>query len=293
MPGLLIDNDDVCFYVTEKCNSNCMMCPMSLDSRKRGSQMSEDEWEHFEEKIPESVSHITITGGEPFLCYEKLFPVLEKINRLYPDTDVLILTNGRALAVPVIWETLKQYITDRYCFAIPIHGPEESLHDRITGAPGSFRQSIQALHLLSTTLARIEIRIVGHQINCKRISETYRMLCSLNARIDIINLIAMEMTGCAARNRDILWIDYDQLCIIAEDGIRYAMNHGINIGLYNFPLCQVPERLWPLVKASITPSKIRFMDECDGCVQRNACGGMFYSTRLLGLCSVRPFEKDE
>ena len=101
MPGLLIDNDDVCFYVTEKCNSNCMMCPMSLDSRKRGSQMSEDEWEHFEEKIPESVSHITITGGEAFLCYEKLFPVLEKINRLYPDTDVLILTNGRALAVPI------------------------------------------------------------------------------------------------------------------------------------------------------------------------------------------------
>lgn len=293
MPGLIIDKDDVCFYITEKCNSNCIMCPMSIDSRKRGEVMSMKEWDHFEEMIPADVSHITITGGEPFLIHERLFPALEKINHLYPNADVLILTNGRALALPEMMNVLEPLITDRYCFAIPIHGPEAALHDRITSSPGSFRQSIAALRNLSCTRARIEVRVVGHQLNLSRISETYRMLCALGARIDVINLIAMEMTGCAARNKANLWVDYDVLCEKAEDGIRYAILHGIDTVLYNFPLCQVPVRLWPLVKDSITPSKVRYSEECETCVQREACGGMFYSTRLLGLCSVKPFRKEE
>ena len=293
MPGLIIDHDDVCFYVTEKCNSNCIMCPMSMDSRKRGNQMSEEEWESFETMLPEAVSHITITGGEPFLCHEKLLPVLAKINNRYPDADILILTNGRALAIQEMMDALRPLITGKYCFAIPIHGPDEKLHDTITASSGSFRQSIIALRNLSVTPARIEVRIVGHQLNLDRINETYRMLCSAQARIDVINLIAMEMTGCAARNREHLWVNYDKLCETAESGIRYATLHGIDAGLYNFPLCQVPERLWPLVKHSITPLKVRYPEECATCLCRDACGGMFYSTRLLGLCTVKPFIKGE
>jgi His-Xaa-Ser system radical SAM maturase HxsC len=293
MPGLMLDRDDTCFYVTEKCNSNCFMCPMSLDSRKRGEQMSDEEWDRFEELIPSDVSHITITGGEPFLLHGQLLPALEKLNRLYPNTDILILTNGRALALPEIMEPLRPLITDRYCFAVPIHGPDAALHDAVTASPGSFRQSLIGLHNLSSTAAKIEVRIVGHRLNLDRISETYRMLCGLGARIDIINLIAMEMTGCAARNRDKLWVDYRILCEKAEEGIRYAVLHGINTGLYNFPLCQVPERMWPLIKLSITPSKVMYAEACEGCAQREACGGMFYSTRLLGLCAVKPFGKGE
>ena len=293
MPGLIIENDDICFYVTEKCNSNCIMCPMSLDSRKRGGQMSLEEWEHFEKLLPTDVSHFTITGGEPFLYYEKLLPVLKKINLLYPNTDVLILTNGRALALEEIMHVLTPVITDRYCFAIPIHGANEKTHDSITMASGSFNQSIIALRNLSGTDARIEVRIVGHKKNLEQINDIFRLLCEVKARIDIINLVAMEMTGCAARNRSELWVDYDVLCRKADEGIRYAINHGINVGLYNFPLCQVPENFWPIVKHSITSSKIRYSEGCKQCIRQDACGGMFYSTYLLNLCSVKPFMEGE
>ncbi len=289
MPGLIIDRDDVCLYVTEKCNSNCIMCPMSLDCRKRGSEMSTEEWEHFEEMIPDNVSHFTITGGEPFLHYPKLFPILKKINQLYPDAEVLILTNGRALAIPAIMESLSALITQRYCFAIPIHGSKETIHDDITSSPGSFRQSIIALKHLSETSARTEVRIVGHLLNIEDINDTYYMICGLKARIDVINLIAMEMTGCAARNRKKLWVNYDILCDKAENGIRQAILHGIDTGLYNFPLCQVPEHLWPMIKHSITASKIMYPKKCEECKKKDACGGMFYSTCLLNLCTIKPF----
>ena len=292
MPELIIDRDEVCFYVTEKCNSNCVMCPMSLDSRKRGREMSAEEWEHFEEMIPPDTAHITVTGGEPFLCGGRLFAALEKINRLYPAADVLVLTNGRALAIPEIAERLAPLITERYCFAIPVHGPDAALHDRITASPGSFRQALAGIRFLGGTEAKTEVRIVGHRMNIGRISDTFRMLSRMKARIDVINLVAMEMTGCAARNRAGLWVDYDILCEQAEEGIRQAVLSGIDAGLYNFPLCQVPEGLWPLARHSITPYKVRYPRECEGCARRDACGGMFYSTCLLGLCRVRPFKKE-
>lgn len=31
---LIEENDDLTVFMTESCNSNCVMCPMSRDSRK-------------------------------------------------------------------------------------------------------------------------------------------------------------------------------------------------------------------------------------------------------------------
>ena len=293
MPGIIVDEDDICLYITEKCNSNCIMCPMSLDSRKRGESFSLNDWDHFDEIIPYTPNHITITGGEPFLYYQKLIPLLGTINQLYPNTEILILTNGRALALQEVMEKLEPLITNQYRFAIPIHGPNETIHDRISASPGSFRQAIIALRNLSKTNATIEVRIVGHKLNIESINQTYGMLCDLGVRIDVINLIAMEMTGCAARNREHLWIDYSILCQEAKEGIKTALLHGINVGLYNFPLCQVPEGLWPMTKNSITPSKIRYCTECENCSKRDACGGLFYSTYELGLVTVKPYAKED
>ena len=148
MPGLLIEPDDVCLYITEECNSNCIMCPMSEDSRKRGNSVPEEEWGAYLERIPKETKHITITGGEPFLQYKQLIPFLPKLNRNNPDASILILTNGRALAIPKIQQEIEPAITERYCFAIPIHYSNQEVHDAITQTNGSFQQTMKALHFL-------------------------------------------------------------------------------------------------------------------------------------------------
>lgn len=292
MPGIFVEPDDACLYVTEACNSNCIMCPMSRDSRKRGTSMPEDQWEKISEMIPNDTRHITITGGEPFLESEKLFRAMETINETFPYSEVLVLTNGRAFALPSIRQKVEPLITAQYCFAVPLHAPDSSLHDQITQSPGSFDQTMAALRFLSTTQAQIEVRIVAHKLNLNKLSDTFKMLASTCARITVINLIGMEMTGCAAANRNELWVDYQTVCSKAENGIRYAVLHGIDVGLYNFPLCTVPPQFWPLVKSSISPHKVRYDESCKACKEHNACGGMFYSTHALGLCKVNPFVKE-
>ena len=292
MPGLIIEPDDVCLYVTEKCNSNCIMCPMSIHARQRGNSIDNEYLINFEDIPYDDTAHFTITGGEPFLEYQKTIYAMSQINQKYPNAEILVLTNGRALAIDKIFELIKPEITDRYCFAVPIHASSYVLHDRITNSAGSFNQTIRGLMNLSESEARIEIRIVGNKLNIHDIVKTYKMLATACFRVDLINLIAMEMTGCAAANRKALWVDYGELALKAEKGIQFAMMHGIDVGLYNFPLCTIPERLWPLAKTSINPSKIRFYEVCNTCAVREACGGLFYSTYELNYCPVTPIKKD-
>lgn len=284
---------DFVFMMTEKCNSNCVMCPMSEDARRRGRTFSNPEIDEMLQKITDETEHIDITGGEPFLKHEQLFHIMRDLNEKHPYIPVQILTNGRALCLPSIQAQIKPLLRERYLFAIPVHGPDAVSHDAISETYGSFAETMEGLRFLSHEHARIEVRIVGSKLNAHQIQNTCAMLAASGLHIHVVNIIAMEMTGSAARNRSQLWIDYRQLYRHAEQGILQLIRHGIDVRLYNFPLCALPRSAWPLAKSSISPWKIRYPAACDCCAARDACGGLFYSTQLLRLFPVRPFSKEE
>lgn len=288
MPGVIIEPDDICLYVTEACNSNCIMCPMSNATRKRGLSIPTQDWDKLADQIPINAEHLTITGGEPFLSYQFLLPVMEKIHAAFPFLPILILTNGRALSLSELQRHLKPLISPLDHYAIPIHAAEPVLHDMITQAPGSFYQTWKGIQFLSSTKAQVEIRIVAHRYNLSHLSDIFTAVVDSKCRISEINLIAMEMTGSAAKNRTDLWVDYASIYDHASAGIRYAVEHEIDVGLYNFPLCMLPHEAWPLSKNSISSWKVRYNPGCENCNVLNACGGMFYSVQELKLCNTRP-----
>lgn len=289
MPTVFYEQDDVILYVTEACNSNCIMCPMSAASRKRGLSLTQEQWEQVDGAIPADAQHVTITGGEPFLEYRKVLPVMKHIAETRPEAEVLVLTNGRAFSLDFITSEMFSFLTDRFTFAIPVHGPDAGLHDRITQAEGSFAETMAGIRKIAKSPARIEIRIVAHRLNLDALNDTIRMLVDSKIRISVINIIAMEMTGCAAANREKLWVDYDEICRAVYPGIQYAILHQTDMGLYNFPLCCVPKELWGIAKNSISYSKVRYYEECGKCREYKACGGLFKSTMQLKLCRVKPF----
>ena len=103
----------------------------------------------------------------------------------------------------------------------------------------------------------------------------------------------MEMNGSAARNRELLWVDYKAFFEKAKPIIRRLIHHGIDVGLYDFPLCAVEPAYWPLAKKSITGWKVRYPEGCAQCDEKAACGGIFRSTALLGLSPVYPIKYKE
>ena len=288
----MIASKELVFFMTEKCNSNCIMCPISEGTRKRGNVITDQEFMNLISQIDDSIEHIDITGGEPFLEWEKVVCLMQFLNDNYPMIPVQILTNGRALCLTSIQTALSHVINDQYLFAVPVHGPTAQVHDFISSSPGSFAETLAGLRFLSEADARTEVRIVGSKLNADLINETCEMISSLKLRNSIINIVAMEMTGAAAINRDRIWIDYGELYKKAEEGIMNLIKNGSDIELYNFPLCALPKYAWPLAKNSISIEKIRYSEECHSCNVLNACGGLFYSTKLLDLFSVRPVMGD-
>lgn len=131
---------------------------------------------------------------------------MKRLNEQHAQIPVQILTNGRALSLPSIQKAIAQLITSRYRFAIPIHAGNAALHDNITQTPGSFEQTMRGLTFLSSTPAQIEIRIVGHRLNMDHLAELCDTLLQSGIRIHVVNFIAMEMNGSAARNRELLWV---------------------------------------------------------------------------------------
>ncbi len=284
-----IDKNTSVIYITSACNSNCIMCPMSEHSRQLAKTPSSEEIQMQLDQIPDCVEHIDITGGEPFLQYEKTIHVMNTINNRWKNASVQVLTNGRALSLSFIQDAIKECITSQYRFAIPIHGHNALIHDRITQANGSFDETLKGLEFLSKTKANIEVRFVVHNYNISDAVSTCQMLVDSGLRINTVSFIAMEMTGCAAMRRNELWVDYADIYPKIEEGIMILLSNGIDADLYNFPLCSLPHRAWPMAKKSISEWKVRYYDECNECREKSACGGLFYSTYLLKLYSPKPF----
>ena len=60
--------------------------------------------------------------------------------------------------------------------------------------------------------------------------------------------------------------------------INKLINNGIDVKLYNFPLCTVDPSCWMICERSISPNKIRYSETCEGCNYKQSCGGVFAGT---------------
>ena len=278
-------SNDNYLFITGRCNSNCIMCPSPVEARMRSPKANIKELMELAGYIPSDVAHLTITGGEPFLAGLGIFDLLGVLKERFERTDFLVLTNGRVFAIERYVRLLLERAPENILLAIPLHGSCPELHDRITQAPGSFEQTFRGIKSLLRNDIPVELRLVVSKLNVDDFGCMADMILSEFQGIEYVSVIAMEMTGAARVHRDAVWIPYRK----AFDSIRAAIYKllmgGVDVKLYNFPLCTVDSGYWTLCEKSISPSKARYAPMCDRCRYRTSCGGVFAGT--LGL------EKDE
>lgn len=125
-------------YVTNQCNSNCIMCPDSVKLRTKPNEITAENLKEQISGIDPAVEHVDITGGEPTLLREKLPVLIEEVFLQAPDAEVLMLSNGRSFAARGYAERFAAFAHKRLKIEIPVHGDYSELHDQIAGCPGSF-----------------------------------------------------------------------------------------------------------------------------------------------------------
>lgn len=272
---------DNALFITNKCNSNCIMCPISDKMRQNSEITPINNLLKICSQIPNDANHITITGGEPFLLRQNIFQLFTYLKNNLNNIEYLLLTNGRVFSDIQYFKMFCESTPDNIIVGIPIHGFDDITHDFITRTKNSFMQTIKGIKNLLSTHIRVEIRIVVSKLNIHFIDKITNLIIDQLKGVYTIKFLGLEMLGNARLNMDQVWLDYQSSFQYLKEPIKNLILNGFNVGLYNYPLCCVDKEYWSICEKSITDYKVSFLDECDKCNKHDACCGMFYGTFRL------------
>ena len=265
------------FLVTERCNNYCLMCsqpPKNVD----------DGWilDEILESLPlvdPTTRSLTFTGGEPLTEWCEFVAVLAECRDKLPNTAIQVLTNGRGFADSNIVDAWSAVRHPSLIAAIPVYAAVDHIHDHVVQAKGAFDETILGILKLKDRGQRVEIRVVLHALTAPIISETCRWLARNLPFVDHVALMGLENTGFAIANDALLWIDpMDYQASLAE-GVEHLSALGVNVSVYNLPLCVLDRSIWPVAVQSISDWKNGYLDECISCRKRQRCSGLFTSGR--------------
>lgn len=263
--------------VTERCNNYCLMCsqpPKDVD----------DHWllEEIAAAIPlidTDTPSLGFTGGEPLTDWRRFIEVLAIAREALPETALHVLTNGRAFAsreITAAWASLKHW---NLMAGIPIYSAVDHVHDHVVQARGAFDETVLGVLRMKDYGQRVEIRVVLHALTTPRIVETCEWLARNLPFVDHVALMGLERTGFAIANDGQLWIDPVDYKTEVARGAQALMAAGVNVSIYNLPLCLVHENVRHIAVQSISDWKNAYIEECNSCAVRPNCAGFFSSGR--------------
>jgi His-Xaa-Ser system radical SAM maturase HxsC len=260
-------------FLTDHCNSRCIMCP----------QRPEEHPCHHDQAAKKTISLLksdtppafAITGGEPTVALDGLIGVLDICRKRFPEASVQLLTNGRRFSDFQVVTKVVEHSPRRLLFCIPLFADNDVEHDFITGAIGSFKETITGIHHLVRYRRPVEIRVVIVRQNSERLRDLAHFLFWNFPFAVHIAFMAMETSGVAGNNLERIWIEPVDYMEELRQAVIYLHQRMMNVSLYNLPFCLIPERIRAFARDSISDWKKTYASECKGCAEIASCGGLF------------------
>ena len=246
--------------ITERCNSNCLMC--SQPPRDRDDSYLMDIYDRLIPLIPKDCMELGLTGGEPTLLGNRFFNLLGLIKEELPETEIHCLTNGRSFAWQNLSDRLGNMNFRKLMLGIPLYSDYYQVHDYIVQAKDAFNQTMQGLYNLAVNDQRIEIRVVLHQQSIPRLGKLARYIYKNLPFVEHVAFMGLEYQGYTPHNIQKLWIDPVSYMDQLGDAVYYLHDMGMNVSIYNSQLCKMPRDLLQFSRRSIWDWKIIYFTEC-------------------------------
>ena len=231
------------------------------------------------DSAPRELRSIGITGGEPTLLGDRLFELLRHIRMKLPETEIHLLTNGRAFADKEYARKLAGCGTEKILLGIPLHADYAGDHDAITQVKGSFEETMLGLYNLGRHDIGIELRVVITRMNYRRLPKLPDFIYRNLPFVEFISLMGLEYTGYTIKNREAVWIDPMDYQAELAQAVLELRDWRMDVSIFNLPRCVLPEALWPFARKSISDWKTKYLDICQGCMERQECCGLFATSR--------------
>jgi len=275
--------------VTERCNSNCLMCSQPPKNRDDVPYLF-NLYKKLIPLIPKNCLELGITGGEPTLMGESYFELLKLIKLELPETEVHCLTNGRSFAWRSTSDKLAALEMKKLMLGIPLYSDFYQQHDYVVQAKDAFNQTMQGLYNLALHDQRIEIRIVLHKQTIPRLVKLAKFIYKNLPFVEHVAFMGLEYTGYTPFNIDKLWVDPVDYMSELQEAVEYLSGQGMNVSIYNSQLCLMPEALWKFSRKSISDWKNIYLNECEGCGLLEECGGLFASCEKVHSKHIKSFK---
>jgi MoaA/NifB/PqqE/SkfB family radical SAM enzyme len=156
------------------CNNACVFCVQG-DKRRVFGDKDERTVLKLLRRNAESSSQVVFTGGEPTL-HPGLLNFIREARRL-GYREIQIQSNGRRFAYSSFCREAMARGANH--FSIALHGSKAHIHDQLTMAPGSFKQTTQGIVNLKAASAYVSTNTVITSANFRDLPSVARLLIRL------------------------------------------------------------------------------------------------------------------
>ncbi|MGB3479580.1 MAG: radical SAM protein [bacterium] len=215
--------------VTYRCNLKCDFCYVGDKNYNElnTSDMKKILFKIFKEAHVPSVS---FTGGEPLLRRD-ISVLVEYASKIGMWTN--IITNGTLLNKNLVAELKSVGLSSGQ---VSIEGPNQNIHDNITGITGSFEATIKGVKLLQEAGIPVHTNTTVSRNNLNQLEDILLLVKSMGLNRLSMNLIIPCGT---ARNRSDIWVSYSEIGDHVLNLKRRADNEGIKFLWYSpVPMCK-------------------------------------------------------
>ncbi|MFC3154209.1 His-Xaa-Ser system radical SAM maturase HxsC [Gilvimarinus japonicus] len=262
--------------VTERCDNACLFC-------SQPPKDVQDDWLLVQSAMAiaafQSTETIGISGGEPLLYKETFIRFLDFLCKHASTTPLHILSNGRAFSDPAFAKAIADRCqTLNLTFGIPLYSSVEEMHDHLVGADGAFRETLLGLINAGNSGVPIELRIIPTSMNFKVLPNLINLIARCFSNIAQISIMNLEPAGWARRNWKELYITPLHYHHYLVEAIQQAKRADLQVKLFNYPLCHLPEELQGYSVQSISDWKNYYPEVCSSCKLKFKCAGFFTSS---------------
>jgi radical SAM protein with 4Fe4S-binding SPASM domain len=189
------------WHITEKCNLRCKHCYHA--DYTSSDELSLDKLISIADKIDSTLKTwnkkgaLSITGGEPFIVRDKLFPLLRHIDSLKTIHHFDILTNGSLLDEAIILK-LKEFKKLRR-IQLSLEAANQKLNDSIRGN-GSFEKTLSSIRLLKKNGFQVAVMMTISHLNKNEVEGLIEIL--KKERVDTFSAERFIPEGAGADLKD-------------------------------------------------------------------------------------------
>jgi len=263
--------------VTERCDNLCLFCsqpPRNVNDEILFAYAAQSIIAFNSKKV------IGISGGEPLLTPNYIINFFTILNQFENKTPLHILSNGRAFSRKKFANDFHELNKERFVMVgVPLYGTTSKVHDRLVNSHGAWSETIAGLINAGNAGIEIELRIIPTQYNFSEISSIIELAASCFNHIASISIMNLEQTGWAKRNWSELYVEPESYQDELVKSCQMSKRFGIDISLFNYPLCHIPHEIHHHAKKSISDWKNVYTDTCDSCILKSNCGGFFSSVK--------------